>query len=163
MKTKKQNKRNTAMFYALLSQMPGYNKTFQTECKEIEVSDFLTSKYGRCESTSLSSLSDTDYDQLINTMRRRLAGLSNKTALIDQVERKKLINQILTAFSRIGIVAKGDYVTINYHIRKLPISKGRIIPQFNTSELPSLLGAVRGYTDAISKRQQKEQLLANKN
>lgn len=164
MKTKKSNKRNTAIFYAILSQMPGYNKAFQKECKEIEVSDYMIGKYGKCESTSLSALSDTDYNELINAMRVRLAGISSKNTLIDQIERKKMINQILRAFTIIGVnVIDSDYTLVNDHIRKLPLSKGRIIPQFKTAELPALLGAVRGYTDAIKKRQQKERQLSKMN
>ncbi len=162
-KTKK-GRRNTAAFYALLSQMPGYNKDLQKECKEVEVSDFLVSKYGQCKSVSLSALSDQDYEEILHLMRLRLREQADNERLLDQAERKRLTHLILTALSRIGVVVVDKNMNdVNYHIRRLPISKGRIIPQFATKELPALLGAVRGYTDAMSKIQQKVRVMAANN
>ena len=126
-------RRNTAMFYALMRQLPHYDSAYQDVIKEGAIHDYLTRLYGEDHGRALSL-------------------------------RKRLTHQILSTFSRIGIEAKGsDYGVVNEHIRKLPISKGRIIPQFTLDELPRLLGAVRAYCDNIYKKQAKErqQALAN--
>jgi hypothetical protein len=52
---------------------------------------------------------------------------------------------------------------VNYHIARLPISKGRTIPGIPTDDLPGLLGAVRAYCGVIRKKQQREQYLTERN
>lgn len=159
MKTKtKKGKRNTAAFYALLALQPGYLKAMQAECKEIEVMEFLKDKYGRCDSTSLSALSDRDYSELLADLRKRAEASMTRAQWVDQSERKRYINLIFSKLSEMGVEAtRADrYEDVNYHIQRLPISKRRTIPQIPTNELPGLLNAVRGYVDAMVKRQKKE-------
>ncbi|MCD8177288.1 MAG: hypothetical protein LUE98_07645 [Tannerellaceae bacterium] len=163
-KTKKKT-RSTATFFALLKQMKGYNKAFHKECKEIEVTEFLKGEYGEgVYSVSLTALSDQEYTELIESMRYRLKEECNPTKMIEKAERREIIHAIIQTFSRIGVyVVNNDWRELNKHIRSLPISKGRIIPQIETRELPSLLSAVRAYCDNIAKKQKKEQHLANCN
>lgn len=153
-------RRNTAMFYALLRQLPCYDSAYQDVIKEGAIHDYLTRLYGEAHGRALSlrDLTDEEYEGLIKEMRRKVFALWSPEQLQREALRKRLTHQILSTFSRIGIEAKGsDYGAINEHIRKLPISKGRIIPQFTLDELPSLLGAVRAYCDNIHKRQLEEQ------
>lgn len=153
-------RRNTAMFYALLRQLPCYDSAYQDVIKEGAIHDYLTRLYGEAHGRALSlrDLTDEEYEGLIKEMRRKVFALWSPEQLQREALRKRLTHQILSSFSRIGIEAKGsDYGAINEHIRKLPISKGRIIPQFTLDELPSLLGAVRAYCDNIHKRQLEEQ------
>ena len=159
-------RRNTAMFYALLRQLPCYDSAYQDVIKEGAIDDYLTRLYGEAHGRALSlrDLTDEEYEGLIKEMRRKVFALWSPEQLQREALRKRLTHQILSTFSRIGIEAKGsDYGAINEHVRKLPISKGRIIPQFTLDELPSLLGAVRAYCDNIHKRQLEErrQALAN--
>lgn len=153
-------RRNTAMFYALLRQLPCYDSAYQDVIKEGAIHDYLTRLYGEAHGRALSlrDLTDEEYEGLIKEMRRKVFALWSPEQLQREALRKRLTHQILSTFSRISIEAKGsDYGAINEHIRKLPISKGRIIPQFTLDELPSLLGAVRAYCDNIHKRQLEEQ------
>lgn len=153
-------RRNTAMFYALLRQLPCYDSAYQDVIKEGAIHDYLTRLYGEAHGRALSlrDLTDEEYEGLIKEMRRKVFAQWSPEQLQREALRKRLTHQILSTFSRIGIEAKGsDYGAINEHIRKLPISKGRIIPQFTLDELPSLLGAVRAYCDNIHKRQLEEQ------
>ncbi len=153
-------RRNTAMFYALLRQLPCYDSAYQDVIKEGAIHDYLTRLYGEAHGRvlSLRDLTDEEYEGLIKEMRRKVFAQWSPEQLQREALRKRLTHQILSTFSCIGIEAKGsDYGAINEHIRKLPISKGRIIPQFTLDELPSLLGAVRAYCDNIHKRQLEEQ------
>ncbi|MDD6079341.1 MAG: hypothetical protein PUC85_04090 [bacterium] len=128
--------------------------------KEGAIHDYLTRLYGEDHGRALSlrKLTDEEYEGLIQEMRRKVHNLKSPEQLRREATRKRIVHQILATFSRIGIEAKGsDYGVVNEHIRKLPISKGRIIPQFTLDELPRLLGAVRAYCDNIHKRQIKEQ------
>lgn len=164
--TKTTKRRNTAMFYALMRQLPHYDSAYQEVIKEGAIHDYLTRLYGENHGRALSlrALTDEEYEGLIQEMRRKVRNLNSPEQLRREATRKRIVHQILATFSRIGIEAKGsDYGVVNEHIRKLPISKGRIIPQFTLDELPRLLGAVRAYCDNIQKRQEKErqQALAN--
>lgn len=153
-------RRNTAMFYALLRQLPYYDSAYQDVIKEGAIHDYLSRLYGEAHGRALSlrALTDEEYEGLIKEMRRQVSDLKSPEQLRLEALRKRLTHQILTAFSRIGIEAKGsDYGVVNEHIRRLPISRGRIIPQFALDELPRLLGAVRAYCDNIHKRQLEEQ------
>ena len=153
-------RRNTAMFYALMRQLPHYDSAYQEVIKEGAIHDYLTRRYGEDHGRALSlrALTDEEYAGLIQEMRRKVHNLKSPEQLRREALRKRLTHQILATFSRIGIEARGsDYGVVNEHIRKLPISKGRIIPQFTLDELPNLLGAVRAYCDNIHKRQLKEQ------
>lgn len=169
MKTSKktsQTQRNTALFYALMAQFPGYDRRYAELIKEGIVNDYLTRKYGEGHRRAprLSTLSDAEYNELIIGMRYQTERSKSTATLQQEATRKRLVHQILTALSRIGAtVVNGDYNEVNYHIRRLPISKGRIIPQFTTDELPRLLGAVRAYADNIRKRQKKMEYLAERN
>lgn len=159
-------RRNTAMFYALLRQLPCYDSAYQDVIKEGAIHDYLSRLYGEAHGRALSlrDLTDEEYEGLIKEMRRKVFALWSPEQLQREALRKRLTHQILSTFSRIGIEAKGsDYGVVNEHIRRLPISKGRIIPQFALDELPRLLGAVRAYCDNIHKRQLEErrQALAN--
>lgn len=148
------------MFYALLRQLPCYDSAYQDVIKEGAIHDYLTRLYGEAHGRALSlrDLTDEEYEGLIKEMRRKVFAQWSPEQLQREALRKRLTHQILSTFSRIGIEARGsDYGVVNEHIRKLPISKGRIIPQFTLDELPSLLGAVRAYCDNIHKRQLEEQ------
>ena len=154
------------MFYALLRQLPCYDSAYQDVIKEGAIHDYLSRLYGEAHGRALSlrDLTDEEYEGLIKEMRRKVFALWSPEQLQREALRKRLTHQILSTFSRIGIEAKGsDYGVVNEHIRRLPISKGRIIPQFALDELPRLLGAVRAYCDNIHKRQLEErrQALAN--
>lgn len=160
--TKTTKRRNTAMFYALMRQLPHYDSAYQDVIKEGAIHDYLTRLYGENHGRALSlrALTDEEYEGLIQEMRRKVRNLKSPEQLRREATRKRIVHQILATFSRIGIEAKGsDYGVVNEHIRKLPISKGRIIPQFTLDELPRLLGAVRAYCDNIQKRQEKERQL----
>lgn len=166
MTTKTTKRRNTAMFYALMRQLPHYDSAYQDVIKEGAIHDYLTRLYGENHGRALSlrALTDEEYEGLIQEMRRKVRNLKSPEQLRREATRKRIVHQILATFSRIGIEAKGsDYGVVNEHIRKLPISKGRIIPQFTLDELTRLLGAVRAYCDNIYKKQAKErqQALAN--
>lgn len=153
-------RRNTAMFYALLRQLPYYDSAYQDVIKEGAIHDYLARLYGEGHGRALSlrALTDEEYEGLIKEMRRQVSNLKSPEQLRREATRKRIVHQILSTFSRIGIEAKGnDYSVVNEHIRRLPISKGRIIPQFALDELPRLLGAVRAYCDNIHKRQLEEQ------
>lgn len=159
-------RRNTAMFYALLRQLPYYDSAYQDVIKEGAIHDYLTRLYGEAHGRALSlrGLTDEEYDGLIKEMRRKVSNLKSPEQLRGEATRKRIVHQILSTFSRIGIEAKGgDYGVINEHIRRLPISRGRIIPQFALDELPRLLGAVRAYCDNIRVKQERERRLALQN
>ena len=154
------------MFYALMRQLPYYDSAYQDVIKEGAIHDYLSRLYGEAHGRALSlrALTDEEYEGLIKEMRRKVFALWSPEQLQREALRKRLTHQILSTFSRIGIEARGsDYGVVNEHIRRLPISKGRIIPQFALDELPRLLGAVRAYCDNIHKRQLEErrQALAN--
>lgn len=166
-RTKKSNaRRQTSIFYALLSQLPDYDKSFQEEIKNGVIDSYLTEVYGRdhCKPISLSQLSDEDYQGLLSNLKQEVNKSKSIKRLQREATRKKIISQILRAFTRIGVTAvNGNYEAVNFHILRLPISKGRIIPQFQDEELANLLGAVRAYCDNILKQQKKEQSQAFKN
>jgi hypothetical protein len=162
----KQKKRNTARFFALMSQIRGYDGRYRDLIKEGVIHDFLTSIYGdgHGRELRLSLLSDDEYSRLIKWLKRDLNRYTTVEAMQDISVRKRLIHQILNTLSHIGVrVVDGDYAMVNRHITSLPISKGRIIPEFKTEELPNLLNAVRAYCDAMAKRQRKIQILAKLN
>ena len=165
-KRKKPTRRNTALFYALIAQFPGYDRRYAELIKEGVVNDYLVHKYGKGHRREprLSTLSDAEYDELILGLRYQTGESKTAEMLQEEATRKRLVHQILTALSRIGAtVVNGDYSMVNYHIRRLPISRGRIIPQFPTDELPRLLGAVRAYADNIRKKQKELLRLAANN
>lgn len=164
--TKKTNARQTSAFYALISQLPDYDKSFQEEIRNGVIDSYLTEVYGKDHGkpVSLSLLSDEDYQGLLANLKREVNKCKSIERLQREATRKKMISQILRAFTRIGVTAvNGNYEAVNYHILRLPISKGRIIPQFHDDELVNLLGAVRAYCDNILKQQKKEQSQASKN
>jgi hypothetical protein len=158
--------RNTAMFYALIAQLPGYSSQYKDLIKEGVIDEFLTKYYGvnHNMSLSLSALSDIAYNELILDLRAQVNDGKSRVRLQNEAIRKDFIHKILNTLSRIGVqVVDGDYSEVNYHILRLPISKGRTIPQFPIDELEKLLGAVRAYCGNMKKYQQKEQNLAEKN
>lgn len=159
-------RRNTALFYALMAQLPGYDRRYAELIKEGIVNSYLEQKYGERHRREirLSKLDDAEYAELVADLRSRVRQGKTVADLQREATRKTLVHQILLTLSRIGAtVVGGDYEQVNYHIRRLPISKGRIIPQFGTEELPRLLGAVRAYADNIRKRQREEMALAERN
>ena len=150
---------NTGMFYALISQLPGYDARFRDLIKEGAIDDFLTNRYGERHGRELrlSKLSAAEYRELIRDLKVRVNESKDAESLQKEAVRKRLVHQILAALSRIHvIVINGDYDEVNYHITRLPISRGRTIPGIPTDELPGLLGAVRAYCGVIKKRQQVE-------
>lgn len=160
------SKRNTGMFYALIAQLPGYESRYKDLIKEGVVDDFLTDRYGKFHNRplSLSKLSDAEYREMIEGLRRQIEESKSSEQLQDEALRKFFGRRIFAAFSKIGVFAVGDdYSEVNRHIKKLPISKGRIMPAFKTDELESLCGAVYAYCDNIKKKQIKEQHLASNN
>jgi hypothetical protein len=162
----KQKKRNTAIFFTLISQMRGYDSRYRDLIKEGVLHDFFTEMYGdgHGRELRLSLLSDGEYDRLIKWLKRDLSRSTTIEALQDKAVRRRLTHQILNTLSRIGVrPVEGDYTPVNRHIIGLPISKGRIIPEFKTEELPNLLNAVRAYCDVMAKRQRKIQILAKLN
>lgn len=158
--------RQTNLFYALMAQLPGYDRQYADLIKEGIVDDFLTRLYGphHKRPASLSRLSDAEYSELLADLQGQVGSGKSIARLQTEAVRRAMVNKILKAFSRIGVtVVGGDYTTVNYHIRRLPISKGRIIPQFRFDELEKLLGAVRAYCDNLLKQQRKEQASAERN
>jgi hypothetical protein len=158
--------RNTAMFYALISQLPGYDARYRDLIKEGVINDFLCGLSGGKHNRplSLSGLTDGEYRELITDLRQMVNRGKGVIQLQQEAVRKRLIHQVLTTLSRIGVAAKdGDYSEVNYHIARLPISKGRLIYQFATDELPGLLAATRAYCGVMKKRQEKERALAFRN
>lgn len=158
--------RNTALFYALMAQLPGYEQQYAELIKEGIINDFLTGMYGERHGREirLSLLSDTEYSGLISNLQAQVNAGKNISRLQQEAARKHLVNQILRTLSRIGVtVVDGNWSEVNRHIRRLPISKGRIIPQFHFVELDNLLGAVRAYCDNILKQQREEKALAYQN
>jgi hypothetical protein len=154
----KTKKRNTAIFFALISQMPGYDSRYRDLIKEGVINDFLTSVYGTGHGRELrlSLLSDSEYGKLVRTLRLHTGKTATIETMQDNAVRRRLTHTILNTLSRIGVKpVDGDYDLVNRHISSLPISRGRIIPQFKTEELPDLLNAVRAYCDVIAKRQAK--------
>lgn len=165
-KKKHPTRRNTALFYALIAQFPGYDRRYVETIKEGVVNDYLVHKYGRnhCREPRLSTLNDAEYRELILGLRYQIEECKTAETLQREATRKRLVHQILTALSRIGAtVENGDYSLVNDHIRRLPISRGRIIPEFPTDELPRLLGAVRAYADNLIPRIRREEKLARMN
>ena len=158
--------RNTAMFYALIGQLPGYDRRYAEVIKESVVGEYLTARYGERHGREarLTALSDAEYDEMLAGLRRRVEACKTAPALQREATRKRLTHQILNALSRIGVTAAGgDYSAVNEHIRRLPISKGRVIPQFADDELPRLLGSVRAYCDYVRRKQLEERAAAFKN
>ena len=163
---KSQKRRNTALFYALMAGLPGYDRRYAEMIKEGIVNDYLTHKYGpgHRRERRLSALSDEEYNEMLIGLRYMTEDGKTTETLQREVTRKRLVHQILTALSRMGVVVtNGDYGVVNEHIRRLPISKGRIIPEFPTDELPRLLGAVRAYADNMRKKLRKEKRLERLN
>jgi hypothetical protein len=165
-KKKNYSGRRTDTFYALIVQLPGYDSKYKELIKEGVINDFLTERHGQNHGRELrlTLLSDGEFRELLFDLNQRVYNGKTKMILHQEAIRKRKVNQILTALSRIGVnVKNGDFSQVNEHIKKLPISKGRIIPQFRFDELDRLLGAVRAYCDNIKKRQIREQILAPKN
>lgn len=159
-------RRNTALFYALMAQLPGYDRRYADVIKESIVEEYLERKHGprHGREPRLSALNDDEFRELTAGLRADVRRSKSAADLQQEAVRKVLVHQILMTLSRIGAtVTDGDYARVNYHIQRLPISKGRIIPQFSTDELPRLLGAVRAYAGNIRKRQLVEQALAERN
>jgi hypothetical protein len=148
--------RNTGMFYALISRLPGYSKEYKEVIKEGVINDFFTERFGtgHRRPLSLSKLSDMEYNELIGSLRIRVEQSATVGQLQDEQVRKAFIHRILKALTRIGVyVENGDYSAVNYHIGRLPIAKGRMIPKIKTEELPRLEKAVYDYCDNIRKKQ----------
>ena len=165
-KKKTYNGRNTAMFYALIAQLPGYSSEYKEVIKESVINEFLEKVHGVFHNRplSLSALSDLAYHELIKDLRQQVYDSKSKKELQREAIRKKIVSQIFQTFSKIWINdTDGGHAIVNSHIRSLPISKGRIIPQFHDDELERLLGAVRAYCGNIHKQQVKGQRLAPKN
>ncbi len=165
MATIKNSGRNTAMFYALIAQFPGYERKYQDVIKESIVNEFLELEHGKFHGRqlSISRLTDMEYHHLIKWLKGQVSEAKTKERLHEEAIRKKLINEILSTLSRINVHTSSGFEDVNYHILRIPYSKGRIIPRIPTDELPGLLGAVRGYCDGIKKQQLKEQAKAFRN
>ncbi|MCD8267542.1 MAG: hypothetical protein LUD46_03165 [Parabacteroides sp.] len=147
-------------------QLPNYERLYADLIKEGIINSYLERKYGvmHGRETRLTALSDQEYSELISDLQNKVNQSKSITRLQQEAARKVFVKQILGALSGIGVtVVNGDYSLVNYHIRRLPIAKGRIIPQFRFEELERLLGAVRAYCDNIVKQQQKERLTAFNN
>ena len=108
-------RRNTAMFYALLRQLPYYDSAYQDVIKEGAIHDYLSRLYGEAHGRALSlrGLTDEEYEGLIKEMRQKVRSLKSPEQLRGEALRKRLTHQILTTFSRIGIESKGG----NYGVR----------------------------------------------
>lgn len=165
--TKKKNytRRNTAMFYALMAQVPGYCREYQDVIKEGIIDGFLVKHYGvlHGREIGLTKLTDGEYRELINEMKYQIEEAKSKSLMQSEATRKRLVHLILNKLAEINVSTRNGFDDVNYHIRRIPYSKGRIIPQIPIDELPGLLGAVRGYCDAIKKQQLKELDKAYKN
>lgn len=158
--------RNTGMFYALMAQLPGYRGEYKEIIKEGVINDFLTARYGahHYRPLRLSTLSDVEYRNIIIELKARVAEGKTAATLQGEAVRKRLIHQILSTLGRIGVTtADGDYTHVNYHIRRIPASKERTLPQIPTGELPNLLAAVRAYCGVMKKRLEKEHSIAKRN
>jgi hypothetical protein len=158
--------RNTAMLYALIAQLPGYDSRYSDLIKEGIVNDFLTKHYGDKHGRQLrvSLLSDAEYRELILDLKIQVNQAKTVKTLQGENVRKRLTHQILVALSRIGVtVINGDYGIVNYHISRIPASKRRILPQVPTDELPNLLAATRAYCTVIKRKQEEEREVAFKN
>ncbi|MDL2254989.1 hypothetical protein LJC38_00205 [Parabacteroides sp. OttesenSCG-928-K15] len=155
---KNYTRRNTAMFYALMAQVPGYSREYQDVIKEGIIDGFLTKHYGSLHGreVGLSKLTDGEYRELINEMKFQIEEAKSKSQMRQEATRKRLVYLILNKLSEINVSTRNGFDDVNYHIKRIPFSKGRIIPQITTDELEGLLGAVRGYCDGIKKQQLKE-------
>jgi hypothetical protein len=144
------------MFYALITRLPGYRPEYKDVIKEGVINDFFTARFeaDHRRALSLSKLSDMEYSELVSGLRSQVEKSATAGQLQGEFVRKTFIHRILKALTRIGAyVENGDYSAVNYHISRLPISKGRIIPQITTEELPRLEKAVYDYCDNIRKKQ----------
>ncbi|MDR1646029.1 MAG: hypothetical protein LBS05_09480 [Tannerellaceae bacterium] len=165
-KKRQYNGRNTGMFYALMAQLPGYNAGYKDLIKEGVINDFLTKHYGERHGRSLriSTLSDAEYRELLHELNAQVSAGKTNAALQGEAIRKRFTHQILSTLSRIGAtVVNGDYTKVNYHIRRIPASGGRILPQISADELPNLLAATRAYCGNIKRQQERERAIAAQN
>jgi hypothetical protein len=169
MKTTKKriyNGRNTAMFYALIAQLDGYDSRYRDLIKEGVINDFLVKHYGERHDRELrlTKLTDGEYRELISDLRNQVNDSKSVSKLQGEAVRKQLIHRILGALSKIGATAvNGDYSVVNYHIARLSLANGRTIPRIPTDELPGVLAQVRAYCDNVKKKQAELKALPVKN
>ncbi|MDR1938279.1 MAG: hypothetical protein LBQ73_07260 [Tannerellaceae bacterium] len=158
--------RNTGMFYALIAQLDGYDSKYRDLIKEGVINDFLAKHYGEHHRRELrlSKLTDGEYRELISDLRNQVNEAKSVPKLQGEAVRRQLVHRILATLSKIGaVVINGDYSAVNYHIARLSLAKGRIIPRIPTDELPGLLAQARAYCDNVKKQQIKEMDLVAKN
>lgn len=161
--------RNTGMFYGYLKRIAGYMDS-ERECIASGVIDcYLVGKYGNCHGrrVSLSELTDSEYDELLDDLKRQVNISTRPEQVINELQekaiRKDWYHRIFTRLSRIGVSTINGYEDANRHICSLPISRGRILPAIPLNELPDLFKAVCSYCDNIRKKQQKERATAIRN
>lgn len=158
--------RNTGLFYSLITKLPDYNPSYKETSVDGAIDEYLIRKYGirHGRAARLSQLSDVEYSELLKELEQKVYEGKSVVVLQQEAIRKDLTHKILNTLTRIGVtVINNDWSAVNYHILRLPISKGRIIPGFKVEELPKLLDAVRAYCDNVLKQQRKERDKAAKN
>lgn len=164
-----QQTRNTGLFYGYLKRIPGYDPAEAETIKGGVVESYLVGKYGASHGRriGLTSLTDTEYDELLADLKRQVNVATDpvqlKTQLNDKAVHTKFCHLIFGQLARIGVSTVGGYGEANRHILSLPISRGRILPAIPVDEMPNVLKAVRSYCDNILKKQRKEQAAAERN
>lgn len=161
--------RNTGMFYGYLKRLAGYTDNGKDDIAAGIIESYLIGKYGSCHGrkVSLSSLTDIEYEELLNDLKRQANVCVDpeqlKTALNEKAVHTNWCHQIFKQLSRIGVSTLYGYEDANRHIRSLPVSRGRILPAIPVGEMPDVFKAVCSYCDNIRKKQQKEQSQALRN
>lgn len=171
MATKKRvyKSRNTGLFYGYLKRLPGYDPAEVETIKGGVIESFLAGKYGAGHGrrVGLSSLTDTEYGELLLDLKRQVHLSADtdrlKAELNEKAMRKDWYHRIFKQLSRIGVSTLEGYEEANRHIRSLPVSRGRILPAIPLDELPKLYRAVCSYCDNRLKKQRKEQAAAEMN
>lgn len=92
--------RNTGMFYALMGQLPGFDRRYQDVIKESIVNEFFERECGKHHGRDLkiSTLSDMEYNLLIRWLRGQVNEAKTKEALQDEAIRKGFIHKIIKDF-----------------------------------------------------------------
>lgn len=157
--------RNTGSLYWRLSQLPDYNVKYRELIKEGAINDLYITLYGENhrKSLHLRDMTDRDYQLLLDDLDRRIKKTKTLDDYYKQEERRRKISKIFKAFERMGLRVTGNYEEVNTHIKRIALSKGRIIPQIPTEELDTLYKAVCSYCDYYVKKQKEEHSLTLKN
>ena len=161
--------RNTGMFYGYLKRLAGYEESAKDDIAHGTIDCYLIGKYGagHGRQVSLSALTDPEYGELLDDLRRQVSVSTDPERLSRELNekaiRKDWYHRILQRLSRIGVNTTNGYDEVNRHIRSLPISRERILPAIAMEELPELFKAVCSYCDNILKKQRKEQAIAERN